>query len=134
MNTKFTTTRTVSTLTFVLLCAFTGSAFSQSAEYRRGYDQGYRDGAEAQSDQSKPGRISIEEAFYGSRGASCDVKDGIQRAAGWRRQVSIRVNNDLCGDPAPNRNKRLNVSYRCGDSAPQRASAAEGGTLTISCR
>lgn len=114
------------------------SAFAQSREYQRGYDQGYRDGAEAQIRQDQQdgpaARIIIEEANYGTREASCDARDTLQNAVGRRRYISIAANNDLCGDPAPNRPKQLIVEYRCGDGPVLRARTREGGSVTLNCR
>ncbi|MES2934262.1 MAG: hypothetical protein V4805_12340 [Pseudomonadota bacterium] len=118
--------------------AMSGAAFAQSSEYRRGYDQGYRDGVEAQSNQEQSsgsrGRIVIDDANYGTRRDACDAREAIERAAGWRRHVTITADNSLCGDPAPDRPKRLEVRYHCGRDAPQRAEAREGSVLSLSCR
>lgn len=138
MDQKFTNKGVLSALGFIVLGAMSASAFAQSAEYRRGYDQGYRDGSEAQSleDQEggRTGRIRIEEASYGIREASCDIREQLQQAVGRRRNISIVANNELCGDPAPNRVKRLEIRYRCGDEQELRAQAREGGTVTLNCR
>ena len=113
-------------------------AFAQSAEYRRGYDEGYRDGYEAQHRNDRHGqsgeRIFIVEASYGTRNATCSARDTLQRALGGQHSMSIVVNNELCGDPAPNRPKRLEIVYRCGNAAAVRARAEEGATITLNCR
>lgn len=126
---------------FIVLWLISAAAFAQSAEYHRGYDQGYRDGIEAKSRQDQQGqeggfvgRILIEEARYGIREASCDIRDELQRAVGWRRNISVTANNELCGDPAPNRVKKLTVMYRCGDGPMLRTQAREGGAVTLHCR
>lgn len=138
MDIEFARKGILHALGFIALGAMSVSAFAQSAEYRRGYDQGYRDGIEAQSRQGQQGeavgRIIIEEASYGTRDASCDIRDRVQQAVGWRRNFSITANNDLCGDPAPNRVKRLDVRYRCGDGQALRVQTREGGTVTLNCR
>lgn len=137
MNNKFASKSVLCVLSFIALSAAAGSAFSQSREYRRGYDQGYRDGAEAQSNQQQDGRrgrITIDEAIYGERQGTCDARPAVENAAGGRRQMSIRADNNLCGDPSPDRRKALTVTYRCGDSAPQRITAQENATMNISCR
>jgi hypothetical protein len=124
-------------LGFMVLSVVTVSASAQSMEYRRGYDQGYRDGIEAQSRQEQPGgrgRISIEEARYGVRGASCDAREQVQQAVGWRRHVSIAVNNNLCGDPAPGVPKRLRVTYRCSNGEVFEVRGPERGVATLYCR
>ena len=138
MATKSANKSILCALGFITLSAISISAFAQSPEYRRGYDQGYRDGIEAQNRQGQEngsaGRIIIEEASYGTRNSACDLRDAVQEAVGWRRNISITANNKLCGDPAPNQAKKLNVRYRCGDGQVFRAQAREGGTLTLNCR
>lgn len=138
MDIKFTGKSVLCALSFITLSTMSVSAFAQSREYQRGYDQGYRDGSESQSRQDQQGgpagRIIIEEANYGVREASCDARDTVQNAVGWRRNVSIVANNELCGDPAPGRPKQLNVVYRCGDGPALRARTREGGTVILNCR
>lgn len=124
---------------FAILALGAPSAFSQSSDYRRGYDQGYRDGmAAAQGGQDQPAerreRILIDEAQYGTRGATCDASEAIRQIAGRRRHAEFKVDNALCGDPAKNRIKRLVVRYRCGDGPEQRAEAREGGVMSLYCR
>ena len=120
------------------LTAMTNAVWAQSHEYREGYEQGYRDGVEAQrhADAGGPaGRIIIEEARYGHRDeGACDARDVIQRAAGWRRHLDIHVGNELCGDPVPGEHKHLHVRYRCGDSQSAEAEAPEGSVMAISCQ
>lgn len=138
MDIKFLSKNVLCALGFISLSAMSVSSFAQSREYQRGYDQGYRDGSESQGRQDQQagpaGRILIEEADYGVREASCDARDTLQNAVGRRRNVSIAANNDLCGDPAPNRPKQLTVVYRCGDGPALRVRTREGGTVTLNCR
>jgi hypothetical protein len=138
MDIKFASKGVLCALGFLTLSAMSVTAFAQSREYQRGYDQGYRDGSEAQSNQEQQGgpggRILIERADYGLRGATCDARDAMQSAIGRRRNVSIAANNDLCGDPAPGRVKQLDVAYRCGDGPTLRIRTREGGTVTLYCR
>lgn len=124
------------------LTAASASAFAQSAEYRRGYDEGYAAGQrDARGGPGGPGgaegpvawgRLHIEEAEYGVRGATCNarraVRDQLERNRG-----SVTANNELCGDPAPGEQKRLRLVYRCGDSASARAFAREGERLRLRC-
>ena len=138
MDTRFSKKQALLALAFIIAGLGAGSAFSQSAEYRRGYDQGYRDGIEAANAQAQAGRgagrIIIRDASYGTRDASCDARDAIQQIAGWRRHLEVRASNDLCGDPAPRRPKRLVIAYTCGDGPEQRVFGREGNVLAISCR
>lgn len=121
----------------LVLAGATTSTFAQSAEYRRGYEDGYAAGQRAASDDRGPGRgwnrVHIEEAEYGIPGAMCDAREGVRREL-ERNNGAIRVDNNLCGDPAPHQRKRLRVIYRCRDTAPARAFANERETLKLSCR
>jgi hypothetical protein len=114
-------------------------AFAQSAEYRRGYDDGYEAGQRAAGSGQGQGRnggyerIRIDQAEYGRRGAMCDARrsviDSIERNNGV-----VVVDNRLCGDPIRSVEKRLRVTYRCGDSEPVRVVGQEGERLRLSCR
>jgi hypothetical protein len=122
------------------LSAASTAAFAQSAEYRRGYDDGYAAGQrEARDDRGGPGgpmawgRVHIEEAEYGARGATCNARRGVRDQL-ERNRGNIEVNNQLCGDPAPGEQKRLRLVYRCGDSASARVVAREGERLRLNCR
>lgn len=128
-----------SALSFAALALVASSAWSQSAEYRRGYDQGYRDGNAAAGSQAQypntAGQITISSALYGVRGARCDARDSVQALASGRRRVDVKVDNALCGDPAPNQaNKQMTVAYTCGNGAERRVSGPEGSVLAITCR
>jgi len=122
------------------LSAASTAAFAQSAEYRRGYDDGYAAAQrDARGDRGGPdgpfawGRVHIEEAEYGARGATCNARRGVRDQL-ERNRGNIEVNNQLCGDPAPGEQKRLRLVYRCGDSAPARVVAREGERLRLNCR
>ena len=137
MNARFFCKNALRVLSFLALGAVTASAFSQSAEYRRGYEAGFRDGQasmEREGGREHWGRINILSARYGTRDSSCDARDTIRSYAGSRRDVEIRVNNDLCGDPAQGRHKMLVVEYRCGDGPRKRIETRESDTMFLSCR
>ena len=119
------------------LTAASTSAFAQSAEYRRGYEDGYTAGMRA-ADQDRDrnpgyGRLYIEEAEYGVRGASCDARRTVWQEV-RRNDGAIRISNRLCGDPARGAHKRLRVVYRCGDGEAIRVVGREEETLRLSCR
>jgi hypothetical protein len=122
---------------FLAVAGVSASAHAQSAEYRRGYEDGYAAGQRAAHDDRGQGRgwgrVRIEEAEYGIRGAMCDAREGVRREV-ERNDGAIRVDNNLCGDPAPHQRKRLRVVYRCRDTEPARAFATEGETLKLTCR
>lgn len=135
-----------------LLLAASASAMAQSQEYRRGYDQGYRDGMAAAQGGGRGGngnyggyggyggrdqgrfRIEIERAEYGVREGFCDARPAVMQALARGGNFSITAGNQLCGDPAPRKRKRLTVTYRCGDGEVQRGQADEGDALTLNCR
>lgn len=120
------------------LAVASASAFAQSAEYRRGYDDGFAAGQRAARDDRggpRPGwrRIAIDNADYGGQSGTCDA-----RRAVWgeleRNNGNVRAGNQLCGDPAHGERKRLRVVYRCGDSEPMRSVVREGEVMRLSCR
>jgi hypothetical protein len=125
--------------TVLALTAASTGAFAQSDEYRRGYEEGYAAAQRAAGgDQGRPdgpvawGRLHIEEAEYGVRGATCNARRGVRDQLERNRGFLV-VNNQLCGDPAPGEQKRLRLVYRCGDSASARAFAREGEKLRLKC-
>jgi hypothetical protein len=109
------------------LAATSASSFAQDG-YRRAYEDGYGD----RDGRYGSGRLTIEDAEYGLRGASCDARWGVRREL--RSTGVVVAHNDLCGDPAYGVQKRLRIIYRCGDSEPMRAFAREGETLRLRCR
>ena len=119
------------------LTAASTSVFAQTAEYRRGYDDGYAAGQRAARDDRGRGpgggRLRVEEAEYGARGAMCDARQAVRQEV-ERNGGAVLVGNQLCGDPARNVQKRLSVVYRCGDSEPVRVIGRENETLRLSCR
>ena len=119
------------------LAAASTSAFAQSAEYRRGYEDGYVAGKQAayQDRDRGPGRdrLYIEDAEYGARGATCDARRAVWNEI-QRNNGVVQIGNQLCGDPARGENKRLRVVYRCGDSEAIRVVGREHETLRLGCR
>ena len=119
----------------VALSAATTSAFAQSAEYRRGYDDGYAAGlreAGGRGDR-RGGRVFVEDAEYGTHFASCDARRAVRYQV-ERNRGAVRADNQLCGDPAHGEPKRLRIVYRCGDSEAVRVVARENETVRLSCR
>ncbi|QOL50295.1 hypothetical protein [Massilia litorea] len=117
------------------LTAASTSAFAQSADYRRGYEDGYAAAREERGPGpgQDRGGLRIEEANYGVRGMTCNarrsVRDQVERNNG-----RVVANDQLCGDSAPGKVKRLQVTYRCDDSEAMRVVARQGDTLRLSCR
>lgn len=140
MNARIELRKAMKLLGFVALSGLSAAAFSQSTEYRRGYDQGYRDGVAAaqqgqgQGQHGPAGRIIIDEADYGTRERTCDARPTLRSLVGWRRHVEIRADNQLCGDPVPDRVKRLRIVYRCGDGGLQRITVREGEIASLYCK
>ncbi|HEU0368134.1 MAG TPA: hypothetical protein VFR42_02925 [Candidatus Acidoferrum sp.] len=134
---KFSTQQILRAAVVLALGAASASSFAQSTEYRRGYDAGYGDGVRAAQGGGGRGgdrwNLRIEEATYGVRGASCDARRAVREEA-ERNRNDVRVGNQLCGDPARGAQKRLFVTYRCGDGDIMRASGREDEVLHLSCR
>ena len=142
---------------FVALGAMSAPAFSESTEFRRGYEEGFRDAMNGKRPQhgqyqGRNGRIDIGTAIYGAqgrRGQTCNAEPALQKAINradnngnnrWDsdrnrspRNFSIVASDRLCGDPSPHRAKSLVVTYRCGNSDLMRVQAAEGNTLRMRC-
>lgn len=120
------------------LSAATTCAFAQSAEYRRGYDDGYAAGLREAGGGGGRGegrgwRIFVEDAEYGTHFASCDARRAVRYQV-ERNRGTVRADNQLCGDPARGEPKRLRVVYRCGDSEAVRVVARENESVRLSCR
>jgi hypothetical protein len=86
MEVQCTRKRIICAVGFATFGMVSASSYAHVGEYRQGYDQGYRDGIEVQSSRelqrAPQGRIHIEEARYGIRGASWDAQDSVQQAVG----------------------------------------------------
>ena len=119
------------------LTAASTSAFAQSADYRRGYDDGYAAGQRAADDERGDGPrrnyLRIMEADYGVRGATCNARRSVRDAIENNRGVIVATDK-LCGNPAMGKVKRLRVIYRCGDSEPLRVITPQYETLRLTCR
>lgn len=130
-------------------------AFSQSADYRQGYDRGYQDGIAAargqRGEQPRPGPgysggsgggggnwrpsgISVADARYGTQGSYCDATPAVRDALRGPHQRGVLADNGLCGDPASNRPKALTVTYSCEGRQLQRATVREGDVFYFDCR
>ena len=118
------------------LTAASSSAFAQSAEYRRGYDDGYAAGQRDAREGGRGGhgrdRLTIEEATYGVRGAMCDARRAVRQEA-ERNGGLVVAGNHLCGDPKRNTGKQLTIVYRCGNDRPERIVGRENDTMRLSC-
>lgn len=118
------------------LSAASASAFAQSADYRRGYDDGYaaglRDARDGGGRGHGRGGLVIEEATYGVRGAMCDARRAVRQEV-ERNGGLVVAGNHLCGDPRRNTEKRLTIVYRCGNERPNTIVGRENDTMRLSC-
>ncbi len=137
---KLATQHIMRLATVLALTAASASAMAQSDEYRRGYAEGYAAGQRAGNGGGNGngggpgwGRVRVEEADYGVRGAMCDARRAVRNDV-ERNNGNVRASNELCGDPARNQEKRLRIVYRCGDSEPVRVSLRENESTRLSCR
>lgn len=134
--------RSVLLATCFMVCGST--AWSQSREYKRGYDAGFEAGrssvrngdhrGDRHEDGRRDARIRVLDANYGRGRRVCDARPAVQRFVDQRGEGTFQVSNDLCGDPAPNESKALDVTYQCGRDNPVRVTANEGDALRIRCR
>lgn len=131
----------LSAMAIVALLAPFCAAQAQSMEYRRGYDDGYRAGMDAARGgpgRAEPGggrhRIIIEDAVYGDRDGACDARPAVQAMVNRQREPLVRADNRLCGDPAPQRRKTLEITYRCGNGRMLRTALREDTQAVLSCR
>ena len=114
--------------------------------YRKGLDEGYADGYRKGLDEGRPviappppppppprHTIMVNRATYGAGGRRCDASRAVGNVANGQVAVSVEANNDLCGDPAREVRKRLEVEYQCG-RVGKKAFANERDSVYLDCR
>ena len=114
--------------------------------YRKGLDEGYADGYRKGLDEGRPviappppppppprHTIMVNRASYGAGGRRCDASRAVGNIANGQVAVSVEASNDLCGDPAREVRKRLEVDYQCG-RVGKRAFANERDSVYLDCR
>ena len=112
--------------------------------YRRGFDDGYAKGYRKGLDEGQPAiappppppprhTIMVNRATYGAGGRRCDASRAVGNIANGQVAVSVEASNDLCGDPAREVRKRLEVEYQCG-RVGKRAFANERDSVYLDCR
>ncbi len=110
--------------------------------YERGFERGYQRGLEegerraASAPPARPapsGPIRVTGAFYGTAARTCDATRFVKQRADGRRSHSLKVTNEMCGDPAHGDRKTLEVTYRCGPALLKTASAREHQTIYLDC-
>ncbi|MDX1570883.1 MAG: hypothetical protein R3200_10375, partial [Xanthomonadales bacterium] len=123
-----------------------GDRKSVEVEYRCGdrsltavVDEGDTARLACDAEPARPGRpdrygrnLRIESVTYGARNGTCDASLAFARACNGERACEITIDNSLCGDPARNTRKSVDIEYRCGDR-PLRFSADEGATVRLDC-
>ncbi|KZE32537.1 hypothetical protein IMF23_15620 [Chelatococcus daeguensis] len=81
--------------------------------------------------------IVVRQAQYGlpgGGGKTCSAYSSVSNLCLGRSSCEIKVNNELCGDPAPGSRKTLFVSWQCDpDNREYFDSAQEYATMTIAC-
>ena len=141
---KFASARVAGLVAVLALGAVSSTAFAQSREWQRGYDQGFRDGVASVQGGGVPpfqppppgwqtGRLIIQEAVFGVRGGTCDARPAVQSIVDRHGPNRVYASTQLCGDPAPNRAKTLWLTYSCDGRRPTSVSAPEGRWLNLSC-
>jgi hypothetical protein len=122
-----------------------------SYEYREGYRRGYDDGFAAgyrkalEEGRGAPppapayvpppprlGPIRVTRALYGSTSRSCDATRHVGHQANGRINATVKVSNDMCGDPAKGERKQLEVTFTCG-AITKTASAYEHRDVYLDC-
>ena len=114
--------------------------------YRRGFEEGYAQGYRKGFDEGRPviappppppppprHTIAVNRASYGVGSKRCDASRAIANIASGQVTATIEANNDLCGDPAREQRKRLEVEYQCG-RVTKRAFANERDSVYLDCR
>ena len=126
----------------------------QSDAYRRGYERGYDRGFQRGLEEARRsgpayaapppaavapapppvilGPIKVTSAFYGSGSKNCDATRYVARQADGKKQHTVNVSNQMCGDPHHGQRKTLEVTYWCG-AVSKSASAREHQSVYLNC-
>lgn len=111
--------------------------------YERGFERGYQRGLEEGENRSasRPppapppvalGPIRVTRAEYGNSSRTCNATRFVARGANGKRSHSLKVTNEMCGDPAHGARKTLEVTYYCGQVV-KTASAREHQDIYLNC-
>ncbi len=93
------------------------SARQQSRGNRYGYNRGL---------------LQILEVEYGRDHRYCDATYAFERQCDGRESCSVRVNNNLCGDPYKGKKKTAYIEYRC-DGRVRSHQVREGDSAHLDC-
>ena len=74
----------------------------------------------------------IDRVEYGAGDRTCDATRAIASACSGQSACNVRIDNQLCGDPASGTRKEATISFRCGGS-PREERISEGGMANLSC-
>jgi len=93
--------------------------------------------AHATSCEANQPCIIVRQAQYGlpgGGGKTCSAYWPVSNLCGGQRSCEIKVNNDLCGDPAPGSRKMLFVRWQCDpDTREYFDNVQEYATMKIAC-
>lgn len=84
------------------------------------------------SNDYTPDQITVTVVRYGAFQSYCDATEAFARDCNSRSSCSVRVDNDLCGDPREGAKKRAYITYQCNGEDVQKT-AAERATANLSC-
>lgn len=120
--------RSVLLLGLALVAGLASPAFAQPGpSFDRGppgYDR----------DRGDRGRDSLRilSAWYGVEGRACEATRAVARACNGRQDCTVQATNRLCGDPVPQVEKVLTVTYRC-DGRTRTTTRWEGRYVGLTC-
>lgn len=77
-------------------------------------------------------RLWIAEAAYGAGDRFCNATPVFQRYCEGNSRCSVRVDNDLCGDPARGARKQVEIDYFC-NGRRYAVDVPENRTAVLSC-
>ena len=78
-------------------------------------------------------RIYVAQALYGIESSSCDATDRFVQSCNEQANCYVKVNNNLCGDPARGQRKSAEITCWC-DGQLQALQVRENGTAALNCR
>lgn len=78
------------------------------------------------------GNLQILDVEYGRDHRYCDATYAFERECDGRESCSVRVNNNLCGDPYKGKKKTAYIQYRC-DGRVRSHQVREGDHAYLDC-
>ncbi len=80
----------------------------------------------------RPNEITMSVVRYGAYQSYCDATAVFARECDRRASCSVRIDNNLCGDPREGARKRAYVTYQCNGEDVQ-VTANERDDMTLKC-